>query len=434
MANTRTPERDVALALTIPAAWCALMLWLRWNLPPPDILSLYYGARFFDAGRLAEVYAHDTLIFSGEVSRLWRETANSFGYAPDYPLFPYVYPPLWAALLGPVAAKLPPAAFSNLAYAVQLPLFCGAAALSWRLYRPGFALWRWMAVLLALATVSIVGLQAVWQNQPQIALAFLVVLAFERQAAGRPAQAGAALAAAAALKLYPALFALIWLTGGNRRALGWFAGTGAALGVASLALGGVDIHREFLAQVGRISEVVVASRFNFNLEATLFQMTHFSGHLARVASGGLSQLIFAEPGWITWTVRATLVAGMAAMLARARGADPAWRQRALTPAFIALVSICGPLGWGHHFLPVLMFLPGLLCLWGRRAGAAMLAGFALMTAGPALDALNLLPGPVMAGQLAGAAAMALALMAFLLSPVCRQPGEYEERGAKAGTT
>ncbi|MDX1739050.1 MAG: glycosyltransferase 87 family protein, partial [Alphaproteobacteria bacterium] len=50
---------------------------------------------------------------------------------------------------------------------------------------------------------------ALRENQPQILVSFLILLAIERERAGWNIAGGAALALAASIKLYPALFALL---------------------------------------------------------------------------------------------------------------------------------------------------------------------------------------------------------------------------------
>jgi len=94
----------------------------------------------------------------------------------------------------------------------------------------------------------------------------------ERHRAGAPLTAGAVIALAASIKLYPALLALPFLASGNRRAFGSFVVIGASLGGLSIALAGWPLHSLFLAEVGRISGTVMSTIHTYSFDAIIGQM------------------------------------------------------------------------------------------------------------------------------------------------------------------
>jgi len=82
-----------------------------------------------------------------------------------------------------------------------------------------------------------------------VLILFLVCAAYATACASRDASSGAIWAAAAALKLFPALVVILFVRKGNWRALGGFLVGAISLTALSVLLFGVEVHRVFLRDV-----------------------------------------------------------------------------------------------------------------------------------------------------------------------------------------
>lgn len=90
--------------LVLPLLWCALFLLLNdgWT---PDMGAIYFAAHHFGTGLLDQVYAAPEPFFgatikSDEALALLADTGHE-----KLPVLPYVYPPLTAILLSPLATR-----------------------------------------------------------------------------------------------------------------------------------------------------------------------------------------------------------------------------------------------------------------------------------------------------------------------------------------
>src|SRR5262249_15732212 len=107
----------------------------------------------------------------------------------------------------------------------------------------------------ALALVSNPFRQQVNQGQLNFVLLMLLTLAWAADRRGRPVSPGAAVGAAAAIKLFPVFIALYFLGRRDWRALGGVAlGGGVLMGIAAIALGVDTIGTYFRAVVPQANE------------------------------------------------------------------------------------------------------------------------------------------------------------------------------------
>lgn len=336
--------------------WCCVLIWLRRDAWAPDLSAVVIAANLWAEGARALVYTAPEGFFGG-APEAWGPAMEALGIA-GRESFAYVYPPLWLALLAPLVQGVPVQAVLNAVSLVQVPLLAGSVVLAGRLARPeGWSWSRWTLWGVAVLSLTVPTTHALMHNQPTITMGFLILLAAERQAAGRPVAAGVALALAAAIKLTPAAFVLLFLLPLSRRALAAFALAGLALAGASVGLAGWQAHLDFLAALGAVSGISLMIAINLSLEAAL------------VTLGGLAGL---------WPLTAPLPAGiiapaLATVLARLGGlalmAALIWRWRGRAQAPLALllglaviVPLAGPLGWLHYYVLPLLLLPGLLRL------------------------------------------------------------------------
>jgi alpha-1,2-mannosyltransferase len=371
------PRLLILAALAV--ATVALSFWRNAGQDSGDLIATWMAGRAFAAGELAQVYPAATGRFDMLPPPGWEDALRADGYRGA--VYPFIYPPLWAWVgslfwqLGSYRALIEGASLVNPA------LLFATLWLALRNTVPPDRLLPMMLVGLALFASSLIALVALEQNQPQILVALLTVLAVDRSLRGAPWQAGAALALAASIKLYPALFALLWLAQRRRREALSFAAFGAALALASIALAGWPLHRAFLAVISDISGTALVTFFTWSVDPTIAQHL-FADRLAFVADLGLPPPGVETTGWQVMTkpawwrlldsaLLAAVLAGLAALARHPRGRDPLFWPLAYT-----LVALVSPLSWGYHYLAPLVFAPALASrLTPAGAVAVLLAVF-----------------------------------------------------------
>ncbi|GAA0298340.1 glycosyltransferase family 87 protein [Rhodovulum strictum] len=348
-----------------------------------DLLPLWLAGQAFADGAPGEVYAPVEPVFRMLPPDGWAERARAAGY--EGFVYPFVYPPLWAWVFGLIGQVADFQAIAALASLVNPALLLATCLLAWRASGSAQGVVVHVAIALALLLMTPVGRIAIMQNQAQILVAFLIVLALERTRANRPVSAGAALAAS--LKLFPAVFALFWLASGERRAFGAFAALGLGLGLMSVAVAGWPLHAEFLGHVASIGRTGFFSPLSFSLDAVMVrQLTDapievLLGHTTPTAD--LPRAItVAEKGpalaLAGQAAFAALTAGFALAMARA---GPTARYAALWPAALALFPLIGPIAWGYYFIAATAFAPAILSRQGwLRGGGVLLVVFGPMHA------------------------------------------------------
>ncbi|MCO8145289.1 glycosyltransferase 87 family protein [Rhodovulum tesquicola] len=341
-----------------------------------DLLPLWLAGQAFAEGAPGEVYAPVEPVFRMLPPDSWAERARAAGY--EGFIYPFVYPPLWAWVFGLIGRIADFQTLAGLASIVNPALLLATCLLAWRASGAAQGVVVHVVIALALLLMTPVGRIAIMQNQAQILVAFLVVLALERTRANRPVSAGAALALAASIKLFPAIFALFWLASGERRAFAAFAAMGLGLGLMSLAVAGWPLHAEFLGHVASIGRTGFFSPLSFSLDGVLAK--YMTGAPIEVLLGHTApgaevprRITVAEKG------PALVLSGQAALLlltasfawamARARQTT---RNAALWPAALTLFPLIGPIAWSYYFIAATAFAPTLLSRLGMARGAAVL--------------------------------------------------------------
>lgn len=425
--------RDRVLTALLLLGWLAYSAFACFSPASSDLAALYMAGHFWAVGQPGLVYAQAPEFF-GATPPQWAAAQDALGLAG--PAYPYIYPPLWLPLLAPLSEALAPARFFWLAHLLQSLALAAALPLAWRVMRPTDArpalpCWQHVLGAIALMLLTVPYAYAADLNQPQILVSVLVILAFERYRAGAAVTAGIVLALASAMKLSPALFALIFLLDRNRPALLAFAMSGAALGLASLALPGPAMTADFLEALRRFGDISLVSLSNISLRSVLLCLEA----LWRQGPAGLPAVNTADPGaprWITTALQlAMLLAVLLLFLARRRpaGGSADWRTD-LGPQLIYLslvATLLGPVGWLHYLLVPLLLLPGLAPRLPRTtaiaSGALCVAAFSPLTLRLVLDHINPATQAAAVGTgvllLAGLAGLALRLLAGHDAPECR---------------
>lgn len=386
-----------------------------------DLLALWLAGEAHSAG--GPIYPDPHGPFDMQPPDGWKEMAEETGHSGA--VLPYLYPPIWAVILSALDLEF---ATLRLVVSVMNPiLFLGISVVAWRLLKPPMALLSFTLLGQALLYATVIGAFALIQNQIHILVAFLVLLAVERSENGAARTAGAALALAAAIKLFPALFAIVWLGTGNRRALAAFAVTGAALGLGSIAAAGWPLHQHLLALIAQISGTAVATPLAFGIDAAImaFAPPEQTEIVIRIQTGESfvpgSLIRVYEKGalWVWFSRAATLgvLAGAALLAARI---SPRQRARRLWPVLLAATPFVSPLAWAFYFIPLVAMAPALLVLRDARGAALLLLGSAAALSLPAIPVWASFGWPLVG---VGAAAILSLTAAFAIPPTlpARQP-------------
>ena len=367
-----TPSRDRMVAVLMLALWAAVTILQQWNQWAEDLSAVYLAGWLWQHGQEALIYDAPPAFFGG-VADSWLPAMETLGIA-QKTSYAYVYPPIWAALLAPVTDWLSPQGFANMATLLQVPLLAVSVWLAGRLIKPDtMPWWLWSGIGIVTLSLTIQPVLAIWHNQPTITVGFLILLAFDRLEAGRPVAAGALLALAAAIKLTPAAFALIFLLDRQYRAIASFAVLGGALGLLSIALAGWPAHAAFLDSIALVKGVSFLSKFNTSLMPAFLAVGSLAGWLS-MPDKELAQVIYQSfPAWVSPAIS---FAALVLILTFGRALAPLAGRSRRTIALFALsviLPLFGPLGWLHYYILPMLLLPGLFGLLPSRTASLLIA-------------------------------------------------------------
>lgn len=350
---------------------------------PADIRALWLAGQAVAEGRPDQVYPADRDFFTMMPPAGWHDLAARQGYSGQ--IYPFLYPPLWAALAAPLVETVPTATLDQAVRLLNPLLLSALVVIAYRLTRPRLSVALAVPAALVFLASLPAGHVALGQGQPQILVAVLILWALEREEAGHPRSAGALMALAAALKVYPAILALLWLAGRRWRAFGSFLLCGAALAAASVWLAGWPLHAEFLRLLGVLAGTTMVTPMTYTVDGLLAQL---AGTEALFRVDGTSLMAAADqPAWLvgerTPALRLIGLAGTGLALvigwrALARAEGP--RARACVWAGVMiLIALFGPISWGYHYLaPLAVFAMAAFDRPPRRALAAVAVVGALL--------------------------------------------------------
>lgn len=372
-------RRNPQAVLAILIVWACIALYIHWLSPGSDLWALYVAGHFIAEGQPDLVYASPDGFFGGTAPE-WGAVVAALDLPSDT-AFPYIYPPIWAWIMSWVTPHISPQAFGRAFLIVNIALCALSVLIAARLVRPvRLSLPLWCVAAGALLLFSVFSYAALFFNQPQIVVTFLILLAFERLLAGADKSAGALLALGAAMKIMPGVFVIIMLAERRWRAAGSFALTGIALLAASILLAGPDLHRDFLAALSKVSGKLAAVPVNGSAQLVATFVLHQWGVLTSVDISNreiLTQLNTPSLPLINWGARFCLVALTASFFLRVRPL-PLQKRIALSVLVLSiLLPLFSPIGWLHYYLLPVMMLPVLLDRWYSLRSAAIFA--ALLT-------------------------------------------------------
>lgn len=352
------PQRDVWLALILGSAYVVWAVRAFGDTLAVDLWPVYLAGHFYAAGALDQVYPSGSVFDLGLPDAWLPYLAARIEAAPT--IYPFIYPPLWAAVASWITPYTTLQGWTLASAVIDPVLVVATCALAWRTSDRRMPAWVWIGATLVLLTGTSALYLALRNHQAQLLATFAIVAAIERSHAGRDRTAGALLAFAASLKLYPVLFVGLWVARGRWSAVGAFAGVGLLLGLGSVALTGWPLHVQFLESTRAIAGTLLHHPNNHSLDASVAQVLAMTGASSFGSENPDVRLALVKPAALSWAGRAVLVGVVAGSMRWARGCTEADLYRRVWPVTLLAVSLASPLAWTYHFLTGLVFVPLLL--------------------------------------------------------------------------
>lgn len=330
-----------------------------------DMFAMWLAGEFMAMDRLDQIYPANTPVFDMTTPSDWWAYVSATD--PTARIFPYLYPPIWAKLASWLTHVTTFATFDVVMTVFHQILIVASIFLAARMCDlKGTVMFGFVALTYAaLAFTFPLGI-AIEENQPQIFVSFLIVWAFERAQSGRLGWAGGLLALAAAFKLYPLLFVVIFVARKQWLAVKAFVVIGGLLGATSILLVGWDIHAEYLRLVSVISKSVIVNNFTFSFDsafARLFLLENLTEvHQPRSVDGSEFWGTIAKSGiWALGSGIAQIAAiGVAFWLAKSRT-----NEALVMPVIATLFAFLSPLSWCYSYMTALVFAGVLPLKLGR---------------------------------------------------------------------
>ena len=362
LARNSVPDR--ALAAFILGFWAIWQTASFWDVWATDMSAIYFAAYFAYAGEPAQIFASPEYFFGLDFPQRWIEQRNALGYFEEA-LVPYVYPPIWAYVLGPIAGNSDPLDFFNYARLFLYGSFSATIYLIWAIVREKT---KWSATVFATVSMIIASQTIPYQfaaglAQPQLIVFFLIALAFWLFVNGMDIGAGVALGLAAALKITPIFLVLIFVMDRRHRATIVTFATSGAIALSSVLVAGWPLHEILLEQMSLIDAGVPLIGLNTNFE--LFMHRTFVPEHFRVELGN-DGFVTANVAAITWASHAGLLLSVLATIRATTKLDLVDRTFVRLMGIYSFTFFFGPLAWIHYYVLTFLMLPLFVHLVGVR--------------------------------------------------------------------
>jgi hypothetical protein len=378
---------------------------------PADIVSPYLAGWFFGHGQQELIYGFAPAdMFAHAPPKAWLDIASQRGFAGEW-LYPFLYPPVWAALMAPVSAGLTIPEFTHWVYILHLLSIWGSIFLAWKLAGKvlPFVVWSLVSFMLILGTAP--ALDALVENQPHIFIVMLMLFGLERVQANRSLFAGVLLGLAAAIKLFPFILILIFVFRRDMRGASTMLLTTFFFAALSFVLAGLELNLVFVENLRALSDLVFVYKNNWSFSTLAFQVyAFFSGHGAGSIELGYTAKL---PVWIGMPSLVIWATGTGYWLWRAGQGGGAQRGLALSIA-LTWMAFFGPLGWPYYFLPLFYLLPQLLAYLSIRQGVVVMGSVIVVFHPIILVQLLGLSGRVNVAQLVAASGIVFLLIGQII--------------------
>jgi len=368
----------LGVALLCLGGFCALALKQFWGIFAPDLSALYMAGHLFASGQYDLIYAAPDTFFGGPPDE-WLPLLSGIGLE-GREVLPYVYPPLWAAVVAPITEAVGPWAFFKAATVLEVATLVGCVFLSWRICRKfAVPLWMWLLISTVLMASSVIMFSALMHLQPQIIVLGLTMLAFERYSSGKHATAGAVLGLAAMLKLAPAGLALIFLLDRNWRALGVFTAVCAVLTGLNFAIAGPTLIQDFFDSMAHASAGLFILAAAFSVEILVYGAASAIDLVPPLDMDARNLLIGDSTMLVQLTTKALLLVSLGWAVVRTHRLPESHQLATRLMLFSLLINLFGPLNWVHYYLPQLFLMPALIGFLPKPRGAALLIVIGVLT-------------------------------------------------------
>lgn len=383
-----TKPRQITLFIVLTLVWAIWIIKSCFDGPHIDISALFMAGWLVGDGKPDLIYLAPSQMFNAEPVRVWKEVMAAQGL-PDQVVTAYIYPPIWAKLLAWPTHALGAMGFFKAVYIWHMIAALAAAPFAYLLLRPAMRpdTLAWGITLFVILFATFPAVNSFLNNQPQITVTLLILLAFFLVSRGQSLSGGALLGLAAALKVSPILFALIFIMRRDWRALAAALAVSGGIALISITTMGWPLHEAFLARLSDVNALIVMTKINYAPEALLYQAGEWLRGAPMPDGRELAAFMAREPLWITVTVKLMLLVALAAFLACTRGIDRADALPVQLFLLSLITAIFGPLSWAHYFFMPMLLLPALFVIMpAKRAwkwiGASLaitsLACFALL--------------------------------------------------------
>ncbi len=370
---------NALVVIALLALFAGLGVAHYWQDTGDDLASSYVGCRLLVTGNADHLYAYDPQNFAAVgYDDPWQTAADEGGFTGF--LHPYVQTPLWAYALRPVCMRTNFATFDRIFAALMM--FCFAGVI-WSVAR------EWAPDLLNPYAVGLI-LLVLWFSEPfryamflmqtHVLFMLLTLGALMLAERNRPGWAGLLLACATAVKITPGFLIIYWLLTRRWRAVLSMAAWSTVLWGVTLALAGPHLMATYLADLHRISRILLVSQNNQSFAAWCMRWFYPREEVFDIRILLLPTLVRAAS--MLLMLGCTVAGGV--IDARLRGSGT---RVAPIGAMMALVgaTLFAPIAWTHYFIVLLAPLMVLL-QEGRRLRSWWIVSMVLVGA-----ALNLQP-------------------------------------------
>lgn len=329
-----------------------------------DLLATWIAGQMFITEQFSQIYVTSEPVFTMTPPESWPAFMRNYSNYDDA-IFPYLYPPLWAwaaSLLGDISFE----AIGRVATLINATLMSGCVYLGYRITRAPVNLLVFSTLTLPILYLTPIGAIAMFENQPQILVSFLLLLTLERLRAKDEITAGIVLAIAAAIKVYPVVFVVLFLASNNKRAFFTFFITGGCLGLLSILVAGWPLHLEFLASAKTASATTIISNLNYNIHGPIAQI-FASDRLMEIATTVDAAVTGEIPTWFiyqkgpVWQAISTLVSvaliGATALMLHT--STQARRFELIWPFAFIVVPLLSPFGWSYYYIAAIVLAPAI---------------------------------------------------------------------------
>ncbi len=385
-----------------------------------DLMSTWIAGQMYSVERFSEIYVTSQPLFTMQPNDSWvRFMADGFQYQDA--IFPYLYPPIWAWAFAQIS-DVSFIVIGKYALIINSMLMSGCIFLAHRLTRTKVPLSTYSLIAIVLIYFSTFGALALFENQPQILVTFLILLTIERLRAGSKITAGSALALAAAIKIYPAIFVLFLIASNEKKAAVSFFVVGLTLAVSSIYLVGWPLHLEFLRAAGAVSNTAMVVFVNYNIHGVIGQL-FFPDELEKILS--LQPAVGGEiPYWEViakgkiWRVTSFLaLLGILTVTFRMfKKSDDLDRFQVCWPVALTLIPFFTPIGWSYYYIATAALAPILLQRYPTKVAIGIFALVFLLTSIPSQFILNAVSVVPSSGQITGSIAVLILCIAYAMQP------------------